>query len=101
MPDGIMKPDLVTPGVNIISLRSPNSFLDKTNPSARVDKKYFSLSGTSMATPICAGIVAQLLQKELNLSPDQVKEQLINACEDLGQPPNVQGHGQVKKRINT
>ncbi|MGG0413439.1 S8 family peptidase [Peribacillus simplex] len=91
--DGLMKPDLVTPGVNIISLRSPYSFLDKINPSARVDTKYFSLSGTSMATPICAGVVAQLLQKEPNLSPDQVKEQLINACEDLGQPPNVQGHG--------
>ncbi|MCQ6274846.1 S8 family peptidase [Bacillus sp. V3B] len=91
--DGLMKPDLVTPGVNIISLRSPRSFLDKTNPSARVDINYFSLSGTSMATPICAGVVAQLLQKELNLSPDQVKEQLISACEDLGQAPNVQGHG--------
>jgi serine protease AprX len=91
--DGLIKPDLVTPGVNIISLRSPRSFLDKTNPLARVDTNYFSLSGTSMATPICAGIVAQLLQTNPNLSPDQVKEQLINACEDLGQSPNVQGHG--------
>lgn len=93
--DGIMKPDLLTPGVNIISLRSPRSFLDKTNPQARVDSNYFSLSGTSMATPICAGVVAQLLQKDPNLSPDQVKQQLISACEDLGQPPNVQGHGYV------
>jgi serine protease AprX len=91
--DGLKKPDLLTPGVNIISLRSPRSFLDKTNAGARVDTNYFSLSGTSMATPICAGVAAQLLQKEPTLSPDQVKQQLINACEDIGQPPNAQGHG--------
>ena len=93
--DGLIKPDLVTPGVNIISLRAPSSFLDKTNPSARVDENYVSLSGTSMATPICAGVVAQLLQKEPNLSPDDVKGKLIRACEDLGQAPNIQGHGYI------
>lgn len=92
--DNVTKPDLVTPGVNIISLRSPNSFIDKTNKGARVDTNYISLSGTSMATPICAGVVAQLLQKEPNLSPDQVKERLINACEEIvGQTPNDQGNG--------
>jgi serine protease AprX len=91
--DGLVKPDLVTPGVNIVSLRSPGSFLDKTNLGARVDTNYVSLSGTSMATPICAGVVAQLLQNQPNLTPDQVKQLLINACEDMGQPPNVQGHG--------
>ncbi|MBD1380670.1 S8 family peptidase [Metabacillus arenae] len=91
--DGLTKPDLLTPGVNIISLRAPNSFLDKTNAKGRVDANYFSLSGTSMATPICAGIVAQLLQKEPNLSPDQVKQRLASACDDLGLPPNVQGNG--------
>jgi serine protease AprX len=91
--DGLTKPDLVTPGVNIISLRSPRSFLDKTNASARVDTNYFSLSGTSMATPICAGIIAQMLQDNPNLSPDDVKRNLINACEDIGQDENAQGYG--------
>ena len=46
-----------------------------------------------MATPICAGVAAQLLQSNPNLTPVQVKEQLMNACEDLGQSPNVQGAG--------
>ncbi|MFD1040389.1 S8 family peptidase [Virgibacillus byunsanensis] len=91
--DGLMKPDLVTPGVNIVSLRSPRSFLDKTNSEARVESDYFSLSGTSMATPICAGVVAQLLQKEPQLSPDQVKQQLIRACENMGQSHYAQGNG--------
>ncbi|WP_186580495.1 S8 family peptidase [Aquibacillus kalidii] len=91
--DGITKPDLLTPGVNIVSLRSPRSYIDRTNPMSRVGSNYISLSGTSMATPICAGVVAQLLQNEPRLTPDDVKQRLINACEDLGQAPNVQGHG--------
>lgn len=92
-PNAPIKPDLLTPGVSIISLRSPGSFLDKINPGTRVDTNYCSLSGTSMATPICAGVVAQLLQKEPHLSPDQVKEKLIHACTDMGLPSFVQGHG--------
>ncbi len=97
--DGLTKPDLLTPGVEIISLRAPNSFLDKTNKKARVDGNYMSLSGTSMATPICAGVVAQLLQSASDFTPDQVKEQLMNACEDLGQSPNVQGAGYLNAAI--
>ncbi|HLR51972.1 MAG TPA: S8 family peptidase [Candidatus Avamphibacillus sp.] len=91
--DGLTKPDLLTPGVDIVSLRAPRSFIDKTNKSARVDTNYISLSGTSMATPICAGVVAQLIQNNPDLTPDQVKEQLMEACEDLGLPDNVQGSG--------
>lgn len=91
--DGLTKPDLVTPGVNIISLRAPRSFLDKTNASARVDTNYFSLSGTSMATPICAGVVAQMLQNNPKQSPDDVKLKLIQACDDMGQDENTQGNG--------
>lgn len=91
--DGKMKPDLVTPGVNIISLRAPGSFLDKTNSSARVGEDYFSLSGTSMATPICAGVAAQLLQRHPHFTPDMVKTNLLNACEDMSEPVYAQGHG--------
>ncbi|WP_156291662.1 S8 family peptidase [Oceanobacillus salinisoli] len=91
--DGITKPDLITPGENIISLRAPNSYLDRTNKYARVGSNYFSLSGTSMSTPICAGVVAQLLERNPNLTPNEIKERLINACEDIGNSPNAQGHG--------
>ncbi|MEW6661372.1 MAG: S8 family peptidase [Bacillota bacterium] len=92
--DGLVKPDLLSPGVNIISLRSPGSKLDKTNKQSRVNKWYASLSGTSMATPVCAGAVAQLLQSNPALTPDQVKARLVESAiklEDLA--PNVQGAG--------
>lgn len=75
-PYGLDKPDIVVPGVNIISLRSPNSYLDKLQKSARVENDYFTLSGTSMATPICAGIVALMLEKDPTLPPSQVKSNL-------------------------
>ena len=50
----VTKPDLLALGVNIISLRSPNSYLDKLQKGSRVEIDYYVLSGTSMATPICA-----------------------------------------------
>jgi len=91
--DGLVKPDLVCPGVNIVSLRSPNSYLDRTQKSSRVGQHYFIMSGTSMATPICAGVVAQLLQKSPVLTPNQVKYLLLNSAVDLGLPPHTQGKG--------
>ncbi|ARK30055.1 Serine protease AprX [Halalkalibacter krulwichiae] len=73
---GAVKPDIVAPGVNIISLRSPNSYLDKFSKSSRHETNYFILSGTSMATPICAGIVALMLEQSPHLTPDEVKDYL-------------------------
>ncbi|CAM4172483.1 S8 family peptidase [Paenibacillus alkaliterrae] len=91
--DGVMKPDLLTPGDDIVSLRSPNSHLDKLSKSSRVGSRYFSLSGTSMATPICAGVAALILEKHKDFTPDQVKQMLLNGCENRGLPEVVQGHG--------
>lgn len=94
--DDLTKPDLLAPGVNIVSLRSPGSKLDKQNKKARVDRWYCSLSGTSMATPICAGVVAQILQNNISLTPDQVKARLIASATKLGSlDPNIQGAGVI------
>lgn len=87
------KPDLLAPGVNIVSLRPSRSRLDKTFKSNRVDKNYVSLSGTSMATPICAGVAAIILQINPEFSPDEVKQQLLKAAVDRDLPPYVQGAG--------
>lgn len=87
------KPDLLAPGVNIISLRTPGSFLDKISKSSRVEDNYFSLSGTSMATPICAGVAALVLQAYPQYTPDQMKQQLLQGAVDRGLPPYVQGAG--------
>ncbi|WP_245732729.1 S8 family peptidase [Salinibacillus kushneri] len=91
---GEEKPDLLAPGVNITSLRSPSSYLDKLQKSNRVGEYYFTLSGTSMATPICAGVVSLMKQSNAELTPEEIKE-LLKSGADLwdDQDPNVYGSG--------
>ncbi len=91
--DGVTKPDLLSPGVRVISLRAPGSYLDKKLAAARVGQHYFELSGTSMATPLAAGVAAQMLCLEPTLSPDALKERLLGTAQDRGYPPDVQGSG--------
>ncbi|SFI99943.1 S8 family peptidase [Thermoflavimicrobium dichotomicum] len=93
--DGYMKPDIVAPGSNIISLRSKGSYLDITMIDNQVGSHYFSLSGTSMATPMVAGIVSTLLTKNPELSPDKVKQILLNHAYALKDSNNAQGKGLV------
>ncbi|MFN2747459.1 S8 family peptidase [Bacillus sp. z60-18] len=93
---GQVKPDLLVPGTNITSLRSPGSFLDKLQKSNRVGTNYMTLSGTSMATPICAGIAALILQQAPGTAPDEVKR-LLKDGTDLwtDRDPNIYGAGYV------
>ncbi|MCQ6281900.1 S8 family peptidase [Bacillus sp. EB600] len=93
---GVTKPDIVAPGVNIVSLRSPKSSLDRQQKANRVGRYYFVLSGTSMATPICAGVVALIKQWKPDVSPQEVKDILKNGA-DLwrDRDPNTYGAGYI------
>jgi serine protease AprX len=92
--DGLTKPDFLLPGHNIISARAKGSFLDKLADNEAIDDWYLSLSGTSMAVPICAGIIAQLLEAKPFLSPSEVKKQLLESCQKtLTADANTQGNG--------
>jgi serine protease AprX len=84
---GGVKPDLVAPGTNIISLLPGNSrtTISQQHPANRVNAQYFRMSGTSMAAPMVSGAVALLLQDEPSLNPDQVKFRLkATAVKTLG-----------------
>ena len=91
--DAVVKPDIVAPGNLLVSLEAPNSTLYNEFPGNRVpynfyvkggsassSPSYFSLSGTSMATGVVSGIVADLLQKSPTLKPDQVKARLMKTA---------------------
>lgn len=93
--DGLTKPDCIAPGVNITSLRSPGSTLDRQLPLNRVGEYYFRLSGTSMAAPMVAGLAALILQRRPDLSPDEVKSVLTSTAEDKGLEASQQGMGYV------
>ena len=98
--DLLLKPDIVAPGNKVISLRCPISILDVTdgltnqvplsayryNPPLLSTPNYFTLSGTSMATPVVAGAAALLLQANPNLTPDTIKARLMLSADKWAFP---------------
>ncbi len=90
----VVKPDVIAPGVNIISCLSNNISIQNEYIDI-VEKDYFSLSGTSMATPIVTGAIALLLEKHKDLSPNDVKLMLKKCCHTLSLPKNQQGWGLI------
>ena len=94
--DGLTKPDLVASGRSVISLRAPGSKVDTAYPGSRVGTAYFKGSGTSFSTAVTSGSAALLLEREPNLTPDQVKARLLGTAAPgpVGNP-NVDGHGSL------
>lgn len=88
--DDRIKPDIVFPGVNIISCRAKG-----TSMANVIDDYYTEASGTSMATPHAVGAAALLLQAKPNLRPAQVKELLMATALDLNLERNTQGSGRA------
>jgi serine protease AprX len=92
--DGLAKPDLVAPGNRIISVRAVNSYLDTSYPANRLargayspgasgDSPYFIMSGTSMATPVVAGAVALICERNAGLSPNAIKAILMYSAQRM------------------
>ena len=89
--DYVAKPDIVAPGNMIVSTMAgststlaqqlpqnliPTSYYDSKGNSSK-SSSYFMLSGTSMAAGVVSGAVADLLQVQSTLTPDQVKARLM------------------------
>jgi serine protease AprX len=96
--DGFAKPDLVAPGRHIVStLASPTSPLAIQFPTHVVGGgSYIRMSGTSAATPVVSGVVAQLLQARPSLTPGQVKWLLTHT----GRPVAGSGTGSGYPRVD-
>lgn len=92
-PDGVSKPDIVAPGVNITSCNAATSTVARREN--RLRQPYISLSGTSMATPMVAGIAALILRQRPESRPGQIKAWLEQTAIDLSAERLAQGHGLV------
>lgn len=80
--DSLAKLDVAAPGVDITA--------------ADWRGGYRTLSGTSMATPMVAGVAALLLQARPGLTPDQVKDLLMRTADPLKEiDASAQGSGVV------
>src|SRR5580765_871965 len=87
--DHVVKPDIMAPGHAIVSLAAPGATLEAGHTSDLTlgtdgNADYFTLSGTSMATPAVAGAAAILLQEQNTLTPDQVKARLMKTANKMG-----------------
>jgi subtilisin len=65
-PDDPLVPDLVAPGVGVIS--------------ARPGGRYQKMDGSSMATPHIAGLAALLMQAKPGKSADEVESAILRSC---------------------
>lgn len=79
--DRVKKPDLLAPGVDIVSL----SNIDPTG--------YTSLTGTSMSAPIVSGAIALMLQENPNMTHFEVKKKLMESCTRIGLNQYEEGAG--------
>jgi len=82
---GLIRPDVCAPGVNIKSCNAFNI------------NGYTSMSGTSMATPGVAGVMALLMSKIPNLTPSAIDIALETTAVDLGASgkDNLFGAGRI------
>jgi len=86
---GLLDPDVCAPGVSITSLRhnSNNGYVGGA-----------SWSGTSMATPHVAGLMALMLSKNPDLTPAQIDSIIETTALELGSPgkDNEYGAGRIR-----
>lgn len=75
--DLFVKPDVVAPGHKLVSFLAPGSKLARDRAERKRGEHWFIMNGTSTATPLVSGIAALVLERHPNLSPDQVKGQLM------------------------
>jgi subtilisin family serine protease len=76
---GMLKPDVAAPGQFITAaLAAASEFATRPQlaPRLHASGKYITIQGTSMATPFIAGVIALLLEREPNLTPEEVQQRL-------------------------
>ncbi len=73
--DGLQKPDIVAPGESIISLRDRSMYYIPTerwidnDGNTEGSANYYIMSGTSMSTPIVAGVAALIMSRSPKARP--------------------------------
>ena len=81
--DSFIKPDISAPGVNVYSARTGGGYTYK--------------SGTSMATPHIAGVMALLINAAPNATIEEREKAILSTAQDFGSkgPDNLYGAGRA------
>ena len=82
---GLIRPDISAPGSNIVSLDFPSN------------NSYIAHSGTSMATPCAAGVIALMLEAAPDLNPAQIDSIIELTAVKIGnyKKNNITGSGRI------
>lgn len=91
----IIKPDIVAPGADIVSCLSPSMSYRNDHDAKIIAQNYLRLSGTSMSTPMVTGAIALLLEKNPELTPNDVKLIIKKSAVSLNYDQNQQGWGMI------
>ncbi len=75
--------DIVAPGVSLIGLRVPGGFIDTNVETGRVGTRFQRASGTSQSTAVVSGLVALLLSRSPDATPDMVKAYLTGTAKPV------------------
>jgi serine protease AprX len=81
--DGYAKPDVYAPGAHIVSNMAPGSAFASLCPDCVVSGEYIRAGGTSMSAPVVSGVAALVLERNPNLTPDQVKSLIVRTAHAL------------------
>jgi len=90
----IPKPDVVAPGVNVVSLNADRSYTGGPRLYS-LGKAYTTMSGTSVAAPIVAGIAALIFEAHPEYTPDKVKTLIMKYARTIDRNIYAQGRGLV------
>lgn len=105
--DGRVKPEVVAPGVHIAASYSKAYFdqcTDENELRLIVERDaqgypWGVSTGTSMSTPIVAGIIALWLEADPTLTPDDIRDVFLRTCYKkeplLSYPNNKWGYGEI------
>ena len=100
--DGLVKPDVVSPGESVLSVAAEGSRLRSVQEARGNTGEYMRLSGTSMAAAVTSGVIALTIDVNPKLTPNTVKAILqysaIPVLSDASGPHAdalTQGAGQI------
>ncbi len=88
-----VKPDITAPGVSICAAKASQGKIGSDCYGHQ--GTYVSLSGTSMATPHVAGLVALIKQKYPSWTPQEIKQTTRNNVIDINEDILTQGYGRI------
>jgi serine protease AprX len=78
--DGYAKPDVVAPGITIVSALAPGSFAAALHPAAVINDYYIKGTGTSQAAAVTSGVAALIFQAVPKMSVNVAKATLMGTA---------------------